>query len=445
MARLLAALLAVIIAGMIGRALPTHAQPGASVAWVESTRGVAVALDAADNVYTVDYEQQLGAEMVLTKRNANGALLWTAFHDQIDPTAWERAAWVTVDRADNPIVCGTRMSGYSNPVEAASIVIKFDAAGNLLWRRVYESDFDGSSVKKCLADSDNNVYVLGMGSGPDGRVAKVKKFAPDGTALWSYFDSAGIGAAVNFKFTPDGALVIIGKSLFGSLLGYAKIDRDGNQLWSFPGVSSLTVGDAAGDAFGNTYLVHGEYVINGGAVVKKLNPAGTLIWEQVYGLSGFRIEVGSDHQAVVSGFPSTGAPGAAFIKVGADGALLWSNLDADGPQALLAHAHMLLDAQNNAYLAAGTMSAMAVCKVNSDGTAGWTETVPFGYAQAIALGRQDGSVYVVGGTTARISQGHVPTAVDELRVGASAETPWGFSAAIGLAVLTAVLAARRRQ
>jgi hypothetical protein len=114
--------------------------------------------------------------------------------------------------------------------------------------------------------------------------------------------------------------------------------------------------------------------------------------------------VGSDNQAVVSGFPSSGSPGAAFIKVDGNGTLLWANLDADGPLGLLAHAHMLLDAGNNAYLAAGTMSEMAVCRVNSNGTSGWTQTIAFGYAQAIALGNTDDSVYVVGGTTARLLQ-----------------------------------------
>ena len=114
------------------------------------------------------------------------------------------------------------MSGYSNPVEAASIAMKFDPDGNLLWRRVYESSFDGSSVKKCLVDANNNVYVLGMGSGPAGRVTKVKKFDPDGTALWSYFDSAGIGAALNFKLAPDDQLLITGKSIYGSILGFPR-------------------------------------------------------------------------------------------------------------------------------------------------------------------------------------------------------------------------------
>ncbi len=205
------------------------AQAEVGLAWVQPTTGVSIALDADDNVYTVHYEQNLGAEMTLTKRDASGALLWVAAYDQTSPTAWERASWVVTDSAGNAIVCGTRMSGFSNPVTAASIVMKFNPSGTLLWRRVYESDFDGSSVQKCLVDATDNVYVLGLGSGPAGLVTKVKKFAPDGTALWSYFDADGIGVPVNFKLTPDNALLISAYSRFGSLVGYAKIDLDGNR------------------------------------------------------------------------------------------------------------------------------------------------------------------------------------------------------------------------
>ena len=377
-----------------------------NVDWVQPTRGVSIAVDAADNVYTLDYVYALGAEMILTKRDASGALVWERSFDQTDPTKWERASWVATDSRGNVIVCGTYMSGYSNPVEAASIVMKFDPDGNLRWRNVYENSFDGSSVKKCLVDASDNIYVLGMGSGPAGYVTKVKKFAPNGTAQWSYFDSAGIGAAVNFKFTPDGFITITGRSIFGSVNGYAKIDLSGNAVWSYPGVFSLTVGDCDGDAFGNTYLVHGEYVTNGGTVIKKVGPSGALIWENMYGIAGLRVEVGSDNRPVVSGFPNPNTAGAAFIKVDENGGLVWSNLDADGPLMLLLHAQMLLDGANNAYLAAGTLFEMAVCKVNSDGTSAWTQTVAgSGHADAIVLGDNDNSVFVVGGVTARISQG----------------------------------------
>ena len=328
-----------------------------------------------------------------------------ALFDQQSPTAWERASWVTTDSLGNAIACGTLMSGYSNPVEAASIVMKFTPDGRLMWRRVYESSFDGSSVRKCLVDRDDNVYVLGMGSGPAGRVTKVKKFAPDGTALWSFFDSAGIGAALNFKLTPDDALLLSGRATTGSFMGYAKVDLDGRLLWARAGIASLTAGDGAGDASGNSYLVHGQYVVtNPGTIVKKLDPTGTLVWERLFALSGFRVEVGSDDRAVVGGFPSSGTPGTAFIKIDEGGGLVWSDLNADGPLMLLAHAHMVLDAANRVYLAASTMSEMAVVSLGADGTVPWTATVPFGYAQAIALGTLDDSVYVVGGTTARLVQ-----------------------------------------
>ncbi len=376
-----------------------------STQWVQPTRGVSIALDAVDNVYTVDYEQALGAEMTLTKRDTDGRLLWTSRFDQQSATAWERASWVATDSGGNAVVCGTLMSGYSNPVEAASIVMKFRPDGQLAWRQVYEGSFDGSSVRKCLVDRSNNVYVLGMGSGPSGRVTKVKKFAPDGTALWSYFDAAGIGAALNIKLTPDDGLLITGKSITGSMMGYAKLDLDGHVRWSLAGVASLTAGDSAGDAAGNSYLVHGEYVAtNPRTVVKKLGPTGVLAWERPFTMSAFRVEVGGDQHAVISGFPGSSSPGAAFMKIDPNGTQVWANLDADGPLSLLAHAHMLLDAAGNAYLAAGTMSEMAVCKVNGDGTTGWTQTVAFGYGQALALGTLDSSVYLVGGTTARFVQ-----------------------------------------
>jgi hypothetical protein len=380
-------------------------------------------VDSADNVYTLDYVFALGAEMVLTKRAADGTFLWQKSFDQTDPTKWERASWVATDSAGNVIVCGTYMSGFSNPVEAASIVMKFAPNGALIWRSVYESSFDGTSTTKCLVDASDNIYVLGKGSGTAGLVSKVKKFAPDGTPLWSYLDSAGIGIPVNFKFTPDGFITITGRAPFGSVNGYAKIDLNGNPVWSYPGVFSLTTGDCDGDAFGNTYLVHGEYVTNGGTVIKKVGPSGALIWESVYGLAGFRVEVGSDNQAVVSGFPPAGG-GAAFIKIDGNGNLLWSNLDADGPLVLLLHAQMLLDGANNAYLAAGTLNEMAVCKVNSDGTSDWTQTVAGGYAKAIALGNSDNSVFVVGGMTARITQSAVPVPPPtELRAKAARNRP----------------------
>lgn len=389
---------------LIAIALTQHASGQASVSWVAQTVGVSIAVDSQDNVYTLNHEFNLGAEMLLTKRDSSGQLLWTSQFDQTDPTKWERSSWVVVDHEDRAIVTGTLMSGFSNPVEAASIAMKFDVDGSILWREVYENAFDGSSTRRCLIDANNNVYVLGLGTGPSGYVTKVKKFTPNGVAVWSYFDGEGIGAPVLFKLTPDNALLISARSVTGSLNGYAKIDLDGNEIWSLAGVQSLTPGDADGDSVGNTYIVHGQFGAGGGTVVKKLDGTGMLVWENVYPTTGYRIEVGTDQRPVVSGFPNQNTAGAAFFKVDQNGSLVWSNPNADGPLALLLHAQMVLDASDNAYLAAGTLFEMAVCKVASDGSTEWTQTMPGGHANAMALGNDPSSVYVVGGVTARVTQ-----------------------------------------
>lgn len=382
--------------------VPAAALGQVSVDWVQDTEGVSIAVDDVNNVYTAYYEYNPAGDITLTKRDTNGAFLWNAKFDQTSNSAWEKATWVAVDHQGNAIVSGSLMSGYSNPVNAAGILMKFSPSGQLLWRRVYETSFDGSYTKKCLVDDSDNIYVLSFG-GPQGPVTKVKKFAPDGSALWIWFDSAGIGAPVNFKFTPDGALTITGRSVYGSINGYAKIDLEGNTIWSQVGINSLTAGDADGDSFGNTYLVHGEYVANGGTVIRKISPAGSLLWANTYPLAGLRVEVGSDDLPVVCGYPNAGTVGSSFVKVDADGGVVWTNPDADGPLALMAHAQLLMDPDDNIYLAAGTMFEMAVCKVTNTGASAWTATTTGSYAYGLSLG-SDGNVYVSGGDTARLGQ-----------------------------------------
>ncbi|MBG9377945.1 hypothetical protein I5907_17025 [Panacibacter sp. DH6] len=385
------------IVSFIGKAQVT-------TAWVNEPRGVSVATDLFNNVYTADWDYSPGGDITLTKRNTSGEIQWQASFDNTDQTRHEVATWVETDHQNNVFVTGTIRSGYSNPVNAASIVMKYSSSGTLLWRKVYESSFDGSSTKKCVTDANDNIYVLGLGNGPSGLVTSVKKITPDGTTAWTYYDDAGIGAPLNIKLTPDNKILITGRGITGSVNGYSKIDLEGNNIWNYAGVLSLYTGDAAGDLYGNTYLTHHEYVLNGKGVIKKLSPAGNILWQKLHDVIGYLAEVGSDNQPVISGFPNNGNGGAAFAKFDSSGTMLWQNLDADGPlYNLLLPAQMKLDAINNAYLAAGTLTEMAVCKINSNGTIGWTHSTSGGFAYGLDIGN-DNNIYVVGGYTAKFMQ-----------------------------------------
>ena len=118
---------------------------------------------------------------------------------------------------------------------------------------------------------------------------------------------------------------------------------------------------------------------------------------------GFRVEVGGDNLPVSCGYNPPTSGGAAFVKFNRSGGVVWQNLNADGIQNLLLHSQLLLDNRDNAYLAAGTLFQMAVCKVNSDGTDGWLYLGSGNTASAIAMGPA-GRVYATGLNTVQLSQ-----------------------------------------
>lgn len=369
------------------------------VDWFNFPGGVGIAVDLADNSYSANWDYNPAGDITLTKRDAAGTILWEESYDNTDPDRHEVATWVEIDNAGNILVSGTIRSGFSNPVNAASLLMKFSPTGALLWRVVYENSFDGSSTKKCLVDAQDNIYVLGLGIGPNGMVTKVKKFNTSGVSLWNYFDS-GNGAPVTFKFSRDNNIVISHRSITGILNGFSKIDTNGNNIWSLSGISSDYVGDIAGDFLGNSYIING---INQGSELKKISSTGTVIWSETNAVIGNKVEVGTDNNPVVGGYP-LGSFGVVVLKYDSDGNLLWENLDADGPSlSLLALAPMRLDNFNNVYVAGSTMSEMGVCSVSNDGTSAWAITTPSGYPVWFVFG-VDYSIYVVGGTTAKLTQ-----------------------------------------
>ena len=97
--------------------------------WYQSPGGVAVANDAADNVYTARWDYNTASDIYLGKRDVNGNLLWEVRYDNTDNTRHEVATWVETDPSGNIFVSGTIRSGYSTPVNVNSILMKFSPTG----------------------------------------------------------------------------------------------------------------------------------------------------------------------------------------------------------------------------------------------------------------------------------------------------------------------------
>lgn len=376
-----------------------HAQ---TTAWINEPGSVAVARDATDHVYTARWDYSPAGDIYVARRSASGTVLWEVHHDNQDSTRHEVATFVAADSGGNVLVSGTIRSGFSNPVNANSLLMKFGADGQLLWRRVYGSDFDGSSTRRVLMDPQDRAYVLGLGVCANGLVGTVRQFDADGSPGWIWCDSAGIGAPTMIKRTSEGHFLIAARGTVGSVQGYARIDASGQTLWMLTGIASLTVGDIAGDSVGNSYLVYANPDTGQGTRLRKLSPNGATLWERDHPMTAFRVEVAPDGTPVLAGFPSTGGGGAAFARFSTNGDLQWTQPDASA--GLLLHSAMLIDNEGAAYLSGSTLSEMGVVKVNGDGSLAWSKRLPGGSTTGMVLGSA-GQLYVSGGIyTARIDQ-----------------------------------------
>lgn len=364
--------------------------------WTSDPGGMAIATDASDNVYTANADINSGSEINLTKRDSAGNILWVASAPNID-VGYEVANWVSVDNAGNIIVTGKLQGGsFENRTNRTGLVMKFDSAGNLLWSQNFDGLDNGSYTQTHKVDSNNNIYVLGVGNGS---TAKVRKYAPDGALIWSYGNIGTLTYPYNLKITPqNNVLVMTSASATAGSIVYSKLDTNGNQLWRKV-LNSRSSGYAADDALGNTYLVHMEYgVTDEGTVIKKLSPTGTVIWEIIRkGMITPFVLVGGDNAPVISGLRSS--VGAAFVKYDSNGNMLWENLDADGPSITLQQwSPSQMDDLDNVY----AQGFGALCKVNNDGKSAWSASSNSNDS-GFSVG-SDQSVYTIGATTAKLTE-----------------------------------------
>ena len=208
-----------------------------------------------------------------------------------------------------------------------AFVVKYDAAGNVLWARQFGTAQVGSNQNGSVVAVDNSgsVYIGGSGYGSTSYQGFVVKYDAGGTQQWSrtftYFDIGGINIG------PDGNPIVMESD--GSHKNLFQLDKaTGNTNWQFlctgAGSNAGSIYHNFVDAAGNSYITFFNYsaatVVIGGqsytttgtaSFVVSVDASGALRWvDQINNAQiqlGFTIdpENGTSYIQISGGFGST--------------------------------------------------------------------------------------------------------------------------------------------
>ncbi|MEO0090986.1 MAG: SBBP repeat-containing protein [candidate division WOR-3 bacterium] len=331
-------------------------------------------VDNQGNVYVTGRSDGSGTyyDYATLKYDANGNLLWERRYNGPE-NSWDCATSLFVDNYGNVYVTGF---SFSSGTYEDYVTLKYDVNGNLLWERRYNGPGNGYDEANALfVDNYGNVYVTGFsyGSGTWYDYATLK-YDANGNLLWERrYDTPrnGDDGATSLFVDNFGNVYVTGYSLgSGTYYDYAtlKYDGNGNLLWErrYNGLgndkdyaASLFV-----DNFGNVYVT--GYSLGSGTsfdyATLKYDADGNLLWERRYnGVENdsdyaTSLFVDNDGNVYVTGFSKGSGTyyDYATLKYDANGNLLWeiryngSGNWYDSPTALF------VDNDGNVYVTGGS-------------------------------------------------------------------------------------------
>jgi hypothetical protein len=201
----------------------------------------ALAIDSSDNIY-IKYNEVCRIEELsyekLAKFNKNKEFQWNKYIEDAGGQKYENfhSSDFAVD-GDGNIYISIYWEGSDDIPSPAqdptqSIVVKYDANGNVLWR-TYLQDYPYLPyIMDVAVDADGNVYLTGGA----GFTLIAAKLDPYGGVVWmsEYFNEY-VFSTVGYKiFIDDNHAIVIGgeyrnSAIYGSLV--VKYDDSGELLW----------------------------------------------------------------------------------------------------------------------------------------------------------------------------------------------------------------------
>jgi hypothetical protein len=389
---------------------------GSSPGTYQATR---IAVDEAGNVVVAGYAN---AQFATVKYAADGTALWTNRYAGPAVPSNDQVTDLTTDGLGNVLVAGYSRNANTN---YDAVTIKYAPAGAGLWtNRFNDSLVNGATVHGLVGDAAGNAYVLVgnffMVSGV--AASTLVKYGPAGNVLWTRRYNAPANIEDNpaaLAMTAAGDLVVACSSEgagTGSDYAVLKYTSDGVCLWTNRYHRGFTdfVSSMAVDRSGNV-IVTGDSQLPAPYLYPtvKYRSDGVALWTnllptpQYQGLVG---KVTTDLSGNV--FLSVGWPGAtvqgdnALVKFDSTGTPLWTNRYVGLGAANGYLAAIGSDSAGNCYAAGYTMppggshNAGVLARYSSDGRPVWTnrfDSPPGGDALAFALAiSPSGSIYIAG-------------------------------------------------
>ncbi len=334
---------------------------------------VATAVDAQGNVYVTGYAQEQGSpsDFVTLKYDPAGNLLWRVLYDGI-ASADDHAQALALDGAGNVYVTG-QSKGSGSGWDYATI--KYDSNGNQLWVARYNGTANQDDMPVAMAaDVSGNVIVTGQSKGTGGHFNFVTiKYDANGNQLW-----------------------------LGRYIGPGKAEDDAQALTVDSAGNVYVTGKSKGDGTDFDYATL-KYSSTGAQlwVARYNGPANTVDSPAAIGVdTNGNVYVTGQSKGVGSDFDYT------TIKYAGAGAELWV-ARYDGPDGTVDQATALaVDPSGDVFVTGGSKGAAgpfdyATLKYNTDGVLLWSARYNGSgnsddTAQAILLD-DNGDAYVTGG------------------------------------------------
>lgn len=255
--------------------------------------GSMIARDLSDNVIVTGYIQS--QNIYTRKYDKFGNFLWEKSSTSGIQSNYEKPVWVNTDNSQNIFVVGYRYTfSASNGREypSAVVVLKYNAAGTLLWKKNITLTISVSSLisfnLRSETDNAGNLYIGTVATSPSGFV--LIKLNPGGTTLFTKNNNLnGISSFRSMRLKGD-KLVLGGSSGTVGIAPVVSWNSSGTLLWtkSLQGQSGTDVEiDGSGNAYILTSLANQVSATSGQDImIYKLNSAGTQVWKKSYDFGG---------------------------------------------------------------------------------------------------------------------------------------------------------------